>query len=114
MTAKISTKVKMCSAAISLKEIEEGKAFRAKNVDDLFKQCGIDVWDSLFFSATHYTFIKIKMSSIYTFIKIKMFYAYTFIKIKLFVPKFIRTFVGEINYHYSVCKRDCGLICDLA
>lgn len=41
--SKAQTKAKMCSAEISLKEIEEGKVFRAKNVDDLFKQCGIDV-----------------------------------------------------------------------
>lgn len=41
--AKGSTKTKMSSAEISLKEIEEGKVFRAKNVNDLFKQCGINV-----------------------------------------------------------------------
>ena len=34
---------KMSSAEISLKEIEEGNVFRAKDVDDLFKQCGINV-----------------------------------------------------------------------
>jgi len=40
---KVSTKTKMSSAEISLKEIEEGKVFRAKSVNDLFKQCGINV-----------------------------------------------------------------------
>ncbi len=40
---KTSTKAKMSSAEISLKEIEEGKVFRAKSVNDLFKQCGINV-----------------------------------------------------------------------
>lgn len=35
--SKASTKAKMCSAEISLKEIEEGKVFRAKSVNDLFK-----------------------------------------------------------------------------
>ena len=32
-----SAKAKMCSIEISLKEIEEGKVFRAKSVNDLFK-----------------------------------------------------------------------------
>ncbi len=36
-------KTKMSSVEISLKEIEEGKVFRAKSVNDLFKQCGINV-----------------------------------------------------------------------
>ncbi len=40
---KTSAKAKMSSVEISLKEIEEGKVFRAKSVDDLFKQCGINV-----------------------------------------------------------------------
>ena len=40
---KASTKAKMCSAEISLKEIEDGKVFHAKSVNDLFKQCGINV-----------------------------------------------------------------------
>lgn len=40
---KAFAKAKMCSAEISLKEIEEGKVFRAKSVNDLFEQYGIDV-----------------------------------------------------------------------
>ena len=36
-------KSKMASAEISLKEIEEGKVFHAKSVDELFKQCEINV-----------------------------------------------------------------------
>ncbi len=40
---KAPAKKKMASIDISLKEIEEGKVFHAKSVDELFKQCGIDV-----------------------------------------------------------------------
>ncbi len=41
--SRSAAKAKMSSAEISLKEIEEGKVFHAKSVDELFKQCGIDV-----------------------------------------------------------------------
>ncbi len=41
--SKSSAKTRMSSAEISMKEIEEGKVFRAKSVNDLFKQCGINV-----------------------------------------------------------------------
>ena len=41
--SKGAAKTKMSSAEISLKEIEEGKVFHAKSVNDLFKQCGINV-----------------------------------------------------------------------
>lgn len=41
--SKGAAKTKMSSAEISMKEIEEGKVFRAQSVDDLFKQCGINV-----------------------------------------------------------------------
>lgn len=37
----MATVTKMSSAEISLKEIGEGKVLHTKNVNDLFKQCGI-------------------------------------------------------------------------
>lgn len=41
--AQPQTAEKMSSAEIALKEIEEGKVFHAKSVDDLFQQCGVNV-----------------------------------------------------------------------
>ncbi len=42
--AKVKTpEKKLSSAEISLKQANEGRLMKAKSVDDLFKQCGVNV-----------------------------------------------------------------------